>query len=340
MASRRTSFDLMSRRQALALGGAGLLAAGLGGRAFAQAAPAELAIQLNWLETADFSPFFAAEKMGYDTEVGIKQRFIPGGPQVDPVQSVAGGSAPVGVCASVGQAALARASGIPIKIFGALCRTSFIGVISLEETPILTPKDAIGKRIGLQGGARLPWSIICAANGISEDQMTIVPVAGDVTPLVNKQVDGFWGTAVNQHIALELQGIKNHIMTRNDAGAPEHFNVLFAMEDTLDKNRDQIVNWLKAVVKGQQYYIDHAEEIGTYIVERAPSLQLKLDQQQAQAKAEATYITPKGMDLPLLRFDEANANKAIEQLAQTGTLPGEVKLSDILVNDVLDEVYA
>jgi ABC-type nitrate/sulfonate/bicarbonate transport system substrate-binding protein len=198
----------------------------------------------------------------------------------------------------------------------------------------------VGKRIGLQGGARLPWSIILAANGLSEDQMTIVPVAGDVTPLVSKQVDGFWGTAVNQHIALEQRGIPNHIMTRSEAGAPEHFGVLFAMEDALGQRRDDIVNWLQAVIEGERYYMANTDEVAEYIVTRSPALQLDPAQQKAQVAAEAGFVNVPGKDLPLLRIDAEGAAKAIGQLAGQGQLPADVGLEDILVDDLLDEAYA
>jgi NitT/TauT family transport system substrate-binding protein len=330
----------LSRRNFMALAGAGTVAAGLSGRAFAQAEPTDLAVQLNWLETADFAPAFAAEMMGYDVAHGIRQSFVPGGPQIDPIQSVAGGSAPVGFAASVGQCALARASGIPIKIFGAFNRTSPIGLISLAENAITTPADAVGKRIGLQGGARLAWSIILKENALSEGDMTIVPVAGDVSPLVSKQVDGFWGSAVNQHISLARAGVPNHIMTRSEVGAPEHFGVLFALESTLAERRDDIVAWLAALVEGQRYYMGNSDIVADHIVARSPALQLNTEQLREQSAAIISFINVPGKDLPLLRLDEEGGAQAISQLDAQGQLPSPVSLADLLDGSLLDEAYA
>lgn len=335
----RTSINVMTRRHLLALGGAGLLAAGLGARAFA-AAPAEVAVQLNWLETADFAAAFAAEQQGFDAAAGVKQVFIPGGPQVDAVQSVAGGSALVGFGGAITQIALARASGIPIKLIGSVFRASPVGLISLADKPIKTPKDAVGKRIGLQGGAQLPWSIILKENGLSEDQMTIVPVAGDITPLVSRQIDGYWGTAVNQHIALKLKGIDNHIMTRDNIGAPEHFLVIFAMEESIQKRGDDIVNWLKALKQGEEYAIANAAAVADYVVKRSPALQLNPEQQRLQAQAAIEFVNPVGRKLPLLRVDEEGASKAISQVDGMGMLPRKMPLAELLDNSLLDRVYA
>src|SRR5215217_1294710 len=123
----------LTRRHFMALAGGGVLAAGSFGRVLAQSEAVDLTVQLNWLETADFAPAFAAELKGFDVARGVRQTFNPGGPQVDPIQSVAGGAAPVGIVASVGQAALARANGIPLKILAAFNRSSPIGLISLAD---------------------------------------------------------------------------------------------------------------------------------------------------------------------------------------------------------------
>lgn len=333
---RRPSF---TRRRLLALGGAGLLAAGLGSRAWAQA-PTELKIQLNWLETGDFAALFAAEKIGADTAQGIQQVFIPGGPQVDPVQSVAGGTGLVGFGGAVSQAALARANGIPVKVIGALYRASPVGLISLIDNPIKTPQDAIGKRIGLQGGARTTWSIILKEAGISEDQMTIVPVAGDITPLVSKQVDGYWGTAVNQHISLKLQGIDNHIMTRSAMGAPEHFELIFGMENVLADNRDKVTAWLKAVIAGMEYTQANPDDVADYIVSRSPALNLRQEQQRQQVRAGLTFVNPPGLDLPLLALDEEGAKTTLAQLAGMDILPVPVTLDDLYDRSYLESARA
>lgn len=331
--------DRLRRREILALGGAGLLASLLPQHAFAKAT-ADVSVQLNWLETGDFAPLFAAELKGFDTAAGVRQMFVPGGPQMDPIQSVAGGSAMVGIGATIGQAALARANGIPVKVFAAFNRQSPAGLISLAKNPIRTPQDAIGKRIGLQGGARLVWSIIMAENGLTEDQMTIVPVAGDVTPLVSEQVDGFWGTAINQHLSLKLQGIDNNIMPRGEAGAPEHFGVLFALEDSIRDNAHLIVQWLRGTIEGARFAKENPAEVAAHIVARSPDLQLKLEQQQQMLEASRAFEPASSAELRLLQIDEAAARTAIEQLGKAQQLPTAVSLEDLMVPELLDRAYA
>src|SRR5438045_2455754 len=90
---------------------------------------------------------------------------------------------------------------------------------SAQATPIPTPtaKDAVGKKIGLQSGARGPWATILSLSGLKESDMTIVPVQFDPTPLVQGQVDGFWAFAFNQPLVLQAQGLDTVFMTAFDA---------------------------------------------------------------------------------------------------------------------------
>jgi ABC-type nitrate/sulfonate/bicarbonate transport system substrate-binding protein len=323
----------------LALGGGGLAALSLAGRAYSQTA-SELRIQLNWLETADFSAAFAAEKEGYDKAEGIKQIFFPGGPQVDAVQSVAGGTGDVGFGGSIVQMALARINGIPVRMMGALYRNSPAGLISLAENPIRLPQDAVGKRIGLQGGARLSWANILRNNGLDDKQMTIVPVGADVSPLVNKQVDGYWGMAINQRVGLEMRGVETEFMSTAAAGAPGQFDIVFAMEDGIQKRRNDIVSWLKALRKGQEYSMANPDAIGNYVVERSPSLKLDPKQQILQIKAAMDYINPPGKELPLLKIDVEGANVNLDQMLAIGALPRKIELDEFFDGSLVEESYA
>lgn len=295
-------------------------------------------VQLNWIENSQWGPLLAAEKEGYAKEVGLEQEFLPGGPQVDPIQAVAGGTAPFGIIGGLNQLVLARAGGIPVKGFGAMWQNLPFGVISLAAKPIKTPKDAIGKKIGLQSGARSTWSLILAANNMTEDQMTIVPVGVDPTPLVSGQVDGYWGTATGQLIALKSQGVQVEMMYMADAGAPGYGSVVFALEKTLQEQEDLLVRWLKAAIKGGQYYLTHADDIGDYTVKRAPSLNLKVDDEKAQARALVDFVqSPLTKSKALFWMDPAVATTLVDVMLRAGQIKAKIDAKDLLTTTVLEK---
>jgi len=166
----------------------------------APAAPqtaATLKVQVG-VQNVEFAGMFEADQQGYLKAENLSQQLLATGPNVAPVTVVSGGGADLGVLGGADSLIKARSSGIPVKAFAVLLQKAPSGLLSLMSNPIKTPKDAVGKRIGLQTGARGPWSTILQLNGLDESQMTIVPVEFDPSPLVNGQVDGFWSYAFNQ----------------------------------------------------------------------------------------------------------------------------------------------
>ncbi len=295
-------------------------------------------VQLNWIENSQWGPLLAAEKEGYAKELGLEQEFLPGGPQVDPIQAVAGGTAPLGVIGGLNQLVLARAGGIPVKGFGAMWQNLPFGLISLSSKPIKTPKDTIGKKIGLQSGARSTWALIMAANNMTEDQMTIVPVGVDPTPLASGQVDGYWGTATGQLIALKSQGLQVEMMYMADAGAPGYGSVIFALEKTLQEQEDLLVRWLKAAIKGGQYYLTHADEIGDYTVKRAPSLNLKVDDEKAQARALVDFVqSPLTKSKSLFWMDPMIVTNLVDVMSRAGQIKAKIETKDLLTSAILEK---
>lgn len=304
-------------------------------------APQAVKVQLAWIEDVTWAALYAAETQGYAKEVGLAQEFLPGGPQVDPIQAVAGGAAPFGFVGGLNQLILARANGIPVKAFGTLWQRLPFGLISLAANPIKTPKDAIGKKIGLQSGARSTWALIMAANDLKEDQMTIVPVGVDPTPLVSGQVDGYWGTATGQLLTLKAQGLAVDMMFMADAGVPGYGEVMVAPEKTLQEQQDLLVRWLKAVIKGGQYYIGHTDELAEFVVKRSPSLNLNLDVQKASAKALAEVLqSPMTQSKSLYWIDPTVATNLVDIMQRAGQIKSKVETSDLVTTAVLEKAMA
>ena len=252
--------------------------------------PRRFQLQLNWIETGDFSPLFAAELKGYDRAAGLNLAFAPGGPQVDAIQVVAGGAAPVGLIANTHQIVGARANGIPVRMFATSYQGTPTGVISKATKPIRTPQDLIGKKIGVQAGARAAFALMLAAANIAPERLTIIPVGIDPTPLISDQVDGYWGTAVNQAITLRMQGIPNEILTSQTAGLPSYWQLYFATDKVIAEQGDALVRLLQTVIRGGQYFRDNPDEVAAHIVKRSPQLNLNPEQVREQCRGIAQMM--------------------------------------------------
>src|SRR6266545_3910854 len=233
--------------------------------------PATVKVQIG-VQNVEFAGSIAADQQGYMKSVAITQELLAFGPNVQPVTVVAGGSALAGVIGGADTFLKARASGIPVVAIGTMYQKAPSGLVSLAKNPIRTPKDAVGKKIGLQAGARGPWSTILSLSGLKESDMTIIPVQFDPTPLVQGQVDGFWAFAFNQPLVLQAQGLDTVFMTAFDAGYRFYGDVIITTDQGAKDNADALARWLRATSKGWDYAFAYPEAVAKLVADKSPAL--------------------------------------------------------------------
>lgn len=307
-----------------------------------QAAAAHVKVQLLWIKNAEFMGMYAAESKGFLKAENLTQELLPGGPQVNAIQSVAGGAAPVGLIGSSHSIIQARANGIPVKAIATQYQTGPFGIISLSKAPIRTIKDAVGKRIGLQAGARPTFAQILKINDLTEDKFTIVPVGIDPTPLVSGQVDGYWGSATGQVNDLKAKGFDVVMMLASDAGLRYYGDTVFTLDSVLAQQEDLLVRWLRATIRGWQYASDpgHVEELAKLTVEQSPELKLDLSVQKAQAAAELAFLTsPLTKAKGLMWIDPKEFESEIETNLKIGQISKRVAVDDVVTTKILEKVY-
>jgi ABC-type nitrate/sulfonate/bicarbonate transport system substrate-binding protein len=79
--------------------------------------------------------------------------------------------------------------------------------MSLASSPIKTPAEMAGKKIGVQATNEAVWNAFLKANAIDPGSITKVPVQFNPQPLVDKQVDGWFSFVTNEPNLLKTQGV-------------------------------------------------------------------------------------------------------------------------------------
>ncbi len=298
-------------------------------------APATVKAQIG-TQNVEYAGVFAAETQGYFKAAAITDQLLAYGPNVQPVTVVAGGGALVGIVGGADTFIKAYASGIPVQAIGVMDQKAPSGLLSLAKNPIHTMKDAVGKKIGLQSGARGPWATIVELNGLKASDFTIVPVEFDPTPLVQGQVDGFWSYAYNQPIALQAKGLDVVFMTAFDAGYKFYGDVIFAAEQAISSSADALARWLAATAQGWTYAFANPATVAKETVDRSPSLDLNVTQQTAQLKAEQEFMTSSDTTQHgLYWMDEAVWQAGIDILTSQKALQKPVTAAEIMTLSVL-----
>jgi ABC-type nitrate/sulfonate/bicarbonate transport system substrate-binding protein len=225
---RELSLDRRSFLRRGAVGGAGLALLGTGGMSAFLAAcgssskPAasstssttagttdlgELVFQLSWIKNVEFAGEYIADTNGYYTKAGFsKVTLLSGGPTVAQDTVVEGGKALVCISAPDITSALIN-QGADLVTIGAQYQKNPFAVMSLASSPINTPQDMIGKKIGVQATNESVWNAFLKANSLDPSKITKVPVQFDPSPLVSKQVDGWFSFVTNEPNLLKTQGV-------------------------------------------------------------------------------------------------------------------------------------
>ena len=299
-------FSPPSRRQFLlssALGAAAVGAGAIGLEAFlaacggtastssssgtAAAAPQDVNWRLGWLAGSQQSGEFVAMEKGYFKTAGINLTVQPGGPNLDSVSLVASGSATVGQISSSPSLILARSHGIPVKAFASALQKHPFAWFSLKKDNISSPKDWVGKKIGIQGTARPLLNAVVSKFSLNPDSFQTVVIGSDTLPLVNGQVQAASGWVIDSAQAAPLPANGYNVMLLWDLGVQLYANPYFATEDTIKKDKKMLEGFVTAAGKGWEYAFAHPEEAIDIVMKHVQAL--KRDQELATLKSMAPF---------------------------------------------------
>ena len=254
----------MLRRRSFVTGSAALAARASVRPAAAQGAKLNVATQLGWLRNGEYAPLMVAEAMGFFDAEGIAHRIMDGGPGRNPVPIVAVGQAQFGLATSGLHLLAARTARDPVDVVavGTLYQTSPAAYLSLglPSDPDPTPKDLLGKSVGVQADAGYFLTAMARINGLDDSKIKSVTVQANPDPLLVGQVDFFSGWVTNQAYQIEqetakpdalpmLRGKTWKAMRFDRWGLPSYADVIFCTAQTAKQNPAMVRGYLRAVAR-------------------------------------------------------------------------------------------
>jgi NitT/TauT family transport system substrate-binding protein len=274
---------------------------------------------------------------GYFADEGLDVTVEAGGPQVSVEPRLAAGRALVAQTYGLGAAA-ANANGAAIKIIATLLQRSPTVFASSADSPVRTPEDLRGLRIGTSDVARPVVEQFLDEIGVGVDEVTLVPTQQSLDPLAQGQVDTMVAYA-NETAALELAGFETELLYVSDYGYGDLTNAYGVTEQGLAENRERIVAFLRAEIRGCQDFVDDPETAARLTVEEyAPDAGLDLAEQEIAGRrfAEMVAYGDVAESQGLLRVSDEAKQQVIDVVSAAGTPTTAEELFD---DTVLDEVY-
>ncbi|MBP1860327.1 ABC transporter substrate-binding protein [Rhizobium herbae] len=331
-------------RRTVLKGGAYALAAATAGIGIftpnnSNADTAKVVIKYDWLMSNGQIGDIVAATQGLFQAEGLDVEFSPGGPNSATVPPVVTGQAQAGQFSDSAQLLLARASGVPIKIFACGFRMAPFAFYSVPKAPIRTVHDMVGKRIGIQPTARYVLDAILLKNNIDPSSLTITNIGFDMTPLTTGQVDAVTGWITNTQ-ALSVIGPDRIDLMMKDTGLPSYANVYFATDDALQNHSDTLAKTLRAIAKGWAWTYEHPEEAVKLAVKAYPQLDLVVELKTAPRILSLSFDAMTGKD-GWGAFDPAAIGEQISVYDKIGQFKsGAPKLEDCYSTEILEMTAA
>jgi len=292
-----------------------------------------ITLQLNWLHSAQFAGFYAADQNGDYAREGLAVTFIEGGPDVDSLTPVVDGTAQFGLAGGdllIPQ----RAAGKPLRAVATILRRDPFVFFSLAESGITRPEDFVGKKILVRPRARPRLYTMLTQVGVTPDQLTEIST-GDFTALYTGDADVATGFVTDQVLQVQQAGREVNIIYLDDYGVHFYSDTLLATDTFLNTNPDVVTRFLRATFQGWRYAVENPTAAGALVLKYNPD---------ADSDFEVLKMTA---SLPFVNTGEDYIGwmkpEIWESMAQTlrdqGILTTPLNVEDVYTMQFLQQIY-
>ncbi|WP_034342317.1 ABC transporter substrate-binding protein [Deinococcus misasensis] len=291
-----------------------------------------LTIGLGYIPNVQFTPFYAADAMGYykaeGFEVEFKHGFVS---ELMPLLLQGKIDAVVG---DAEDAIFAQAQGAKVKYVMAMYQKLPVTVFSLAEKGINKPADLKGKTLGIPGpfgASYIALQALLAKNKIKESDLQIAPIGFTQLEAVKAgRVDAALGFINNEPLILKQQNSKVNTLDLTSAYPMVGNGVI--VSDRLLKNRADLQKILRASQKGLAYTVTNPQkafDVGKKYFGSAGGDLSVLNASVGLMRSSYTSKTALGFS------DPSAWAKAVNVLKNLGKVPSGAKPTDFYSNTYL-----
>jgi NitT/TauT family transport system substrate-binding protein len=286
-----------------------------------------------FIPNIQFAPLYVAQKKGFYAQNGLEVQ-IEYGYENDFVALAAQGEREFSI-ASGDQIILARGQGMPITYVMKWYEKFPVALVSKASKGIKSPKDLIGKTVGLPGfyGASfIGWKALLFGAGIDENALSVKQIGfTQVASLQQGVVDVAMGYIANEPVMMQSLGIAVNVIEVSD-----YINLVangLAVGDRLMKNEPELVEkMVGATLKGLRFMIENPEEA----FKIARTVIPELTDAQASVQMEVLKVTVELCKSDQLGYSNQKAwQESADFLLKTGMLKKKVLIKDLYTNQFI-----
>ena len=235
-----------------------------------------VSIQMTWLQDAQAAGFFAADQNGYYAAEGLAVTLLPGGPTVDRIASVLGGTAQLGV-AGADELLLARAEGKPVRAVATIFRRSPIVFVAEADSGIKRPQDFAGKTIRVTPNLVPSLRAMMARVGVRPDQYREVVLPSDLAEFRSGKAP-IWGVYITGFaLTLERAGHRLNRIFPDDYGVQLYADTLFTTDELIARDPDLVARVVRATLDGWRFAVENPHKVAALVRRYRPDADADLE---------------------------------------------------------------
>ena len=256
----------------------------------------KVTVQLKWLPQAQFAGYYVAQSKGYYKAEGLDVTIKPGGPDISPVQVIAGNGADV-VVNWMPDALAAREAGVPLVNIAQVFNQSGLMLTCKKASGVTSPKDLKGKTLGVwYGGNEYPFLNWMAKLGYKDTDIKILKQGFNVDPLLQNQAACISTMIYNEYWQVVDAGIKESDLVTffyEKEGVASLEDGLYVMEAKLKDPAfvARMGKFLKATFRGWNDAVKNPAEAAKIVVAADSSGSATEKVQKRQMENVAKLIT-------------------------------------------------
>lgn len=295
----------------------------------------QASLRFGWIPSASF----AGEIVGmnkFATNHNLSLICEAGGPGLNSIQLVQTGQNTFGTLAA-DEVLAANDKGADFIIIGVINYYSPGGFVSLVEKNIKSPKDLVGKKVGILpfGSTTLLYKSMLKGNNIESKKITEITVSPDLKPFLRGIYDVQPVFVYDETVTLDMENVKYNLIEPKNFGVILKGPVYFCKRETLEKNPEMVKAFVETMAEGWNYAINNIDSSIALLKQFAPEIN-PVREKQVLLKAIPYYTLYKGQPL---NSDYESWGETVEELKDLGVIKNEVDIKKIIKLDFIQKYY-